>query len=308
MKSNLMVLAVVASLLTACASTQEPLPKNSQPHVVDDVVISEPLAIDYKSELAIAKLTQLINHVKIEKDKLAQLLYDRGVIYDSLGLKSLAQLDFRRALEFRPAYADAYNFIGIHLTLNGRYEQAFEAFDNALDIDPDHTYVHLNRGIALYYYGNHQLSMEDLELFYVKNPSDPYRAIWLYLAELSIDPEGAKLRLMYNANQLDKSQWSYQLVDLFLGKLDEQTFIDNMAKRLKSNRELIDRLCEGYFYLAKLKLLQGEEETAKNYFRLALSTNVYEFVEHKYARLELNRLYDKARSRFSPFGQSPKTN
>ena len=301
MKPVFLALIASASILSGCASTKK-VPNNSEPHVVNDVVITEPLMIDYKSELAVAKLSQLINHVKLEKDKLAQLLYDRGVIYDSLGLRSLAQLDFRRALEFRPAYADAYNFIGIHLTLIGQYEKAFEAFDNALDIDPEHSYVHLNRGIALYYYGNDQLAMEDLETFYVKNPTDPYRAIWLYLSEQASDPEGARLRLIYNASQLNKEQWAYQLVDLYLGKLDEQTFIENMGKQLKSSRELVDRLCEGYFYLAKLKLMQGEEEIAKNYFRLALSTNVYEFVEHKYARLELNRLYQAAKRRFNPIG------
>ena len=149
--------------------------------------------------------------------------------------------------------------------------------------------------------------MEDLEQFFVKSPADPYRAIWLYLSEQPIDPEGARLRLIYNSNQLNQSQWAYQLVQLFLGELDEQTFIDNMAKQLKSRRELLDRLCEGYFYLAKLKLQQGEEEIAKNYFRLALTTNVYEFVEHKYARLELHRLEEMAKRRFTPFGQLPNT-
>lgn len=36
----------------------------------------------------------------------------------------------------------------------------------------------------------------------------------------------------------------------------------------------------------------------KNYFRLALSTNVYEFVEHKYAKVELQKLYAKHREMY----------
>ena len=47
-----------------------------------------------------------------------------------------------------------------------------------------------------------------------------------------------------------------------------------------------------------MKLAQGDEDAAKNYFRLALSTNVYEFVEHKYARGELQKLYSKNRELF----------
>ena len=183
---------------------------------VSNVLITEPLLADYKSELAIAKLSQLINHSKLSKNNLAQLYYDRGVIYDSLGLRALSQLDFRRALELKPAYADAYNFIGIQLSLTGQYAQAFEAFDSALEINPEHSYVYLNRGIAFYYYGRAELSKTDLETFYRENSTDPYRAIWLYLSEFEIDPKLAKERLLSHATLLNKFDWPYQIVSLFL--------------------------------------------------------------------------------------------
>ena len=292
MKSYFLLVIVLVSL-SGCSSTPK-LKDNSQPHFVSNAIISEPLNIDYQSELAIARLTQLVNHAQLDKDKMAQLLYDRGVIYDSLGLKSLAQLDFHRALEVKPAHADAYNFIGIHLTLIGQYEKAFDAFDSALEIEPEHEYVYLNRGISLYYFGRYELAVKDLEMFHLKSSSDPYRAIWLYLAEVNLDPEGARLRLLYNSTLLDKQQWAFQIVQMLLGEMDENRFIKQMGEQLADNRELINRLCEGYFYLAKANLLKGEIETAKNYFRLALSTNVFEFVEHKYSRLELQTLYRQA--------------
>lgn len=299
MRITILALLLSSSLLSGCASTSSQDPEsNSRPHVVNNVIISEPLVVDYVSESNVAKLTHLINYVKLEKDKLAELLYERGVIYDRMGLRTLSQLDFQRALSLRKDYADAYNFIGIHLTLLGQYNEAFEAFDSALELEPEHSYAYLNRGIALYYYGRPELAIDDLEQFHVKKASDPYRAIWLYLAEHKIDPEGAKLRLIYNSHAIDKNLWAFQLVELFLGRIDEQTFINGMAKNVSSTRQLVDRLCEGYFYLAKLKLQEGEEEAAKNYFRLALTTNVYEFVEHKYARLELDRLYRIAKKRF----------
>lgn len=293
------LLALLSGILTGCATTQQP-PKqnNSQPFFVNNAMIAEPVAVDYKTELHIAKLTQDITTSAPTKEKLAQLLYDRGVLYDSLGLRTLAHLDFLKALELKPTFSDAYNFLGIHLTLLGRYEQAFEAFDSALELDPDHGYVHLNRGIALHYYGERgdELSVQDIETFYIKNPQDPYRSIWLYLAETEINPQEARVRLSFNARQLDPNQWAYQIVQLYLGQLSEANFIKGMGENLKNSRELSDRLCEGYFYLAKMKLAQGEEDAAKNYFRLALSTNVYEFVEHKYARVELQKLYAKNRA------------
>lgn len=292
------MLALFSGLLTGCAATNDSKTKNnSQPFFVSNAVISEPLAVDYKTELHIAKLTQAIHKSKPTKDGLANLLYDRGVLYDSLGLRTLAHLDFLKALELKPTFSDAYNFLGIHLTLLGRYEQAFEAFDSVLELNPDHAYVHLNRGIALHYFGSREeLSVQDIETFFIKDPEDPYRAIWLYLAESKLNPQEAKLRLTFNATQLDSEQWAYQIVQLYLGGISENDFIKGMRENLKNARELSDRLCEGYFYLAKMKLAQGNEDAAKNYFRLALSTNVYEFVEHKYARVELQKLYAKNRA------------
>ena len=295
------VLALFSSLLTGCAATNKTTQtkNNSQPYFVNNAVISEPLAVDYKTELHIAKLTQAIHNANPTKDGLANLLYDRGVLYDSLGLRTLAHLDFLKALELKPTFSDAYNFLGIHLTLLGRYEQAFEAFDSALELNPDHAYVHLNRGIALHYFGSREeLSVQDIETFFIKNPEDPYRAIWLYLAESKLNPQEAQLRLKFNATQIDSSQWAYQIIQLYLGQIGEHDFIRGMGENVQSARELSDRLCEGYFYLAKMKLAQGDEDAAKNYIRLALSTNVYEFVEHKYARVELQKLYSKNRELF----------
>jgi lipoprotein NlpI len=284
---------IFSMYLSGCALTDAKIADNSEPYVVNNVVIAEPFGVNFQTEIQIAKLSQLINHAELDKEKMAQLLYDRGVYYDNLGLRTLAHLDFRRAIEHKPDFADAYNFVGIHLTLLEQYAQAFEAFDSALEIDPDHNFVHLNRGIALYYYGREQLAMEDIEQFHAKAPEDPYRAIWLYFTEANTDPEGARLRLIYNAAMLSQAQWAYKIVDRMIGNISDQEFIASMTKSLASPRELNERLCEGYFYLGKMKLLEGKTEAAKNFFRLALATDINEFVEFKYARLELGRLYQK---------------
>jgi len=36
--------------------------------------------------------------------------------------------------------------------------------------------------------------------------------------------------------------------------------------------------------------IKGDQLEAMNYFKLALMTNVYEFVEHRYASVELTRI------------------
>jgi lipoprotein NlpI len=40
--------------------------------------------------------------------------------------------------------------------------------------------------------------------------------------------------------------------------------------------------------LGKFNQRLGQNASAANYFKLALATNVYEFVEHRYAKLELD--------------------
>jgi len=82
--------------------------------------------------------------------------------------------------------------------------------------------------------------------------------------------------------------WAKEIIELYLGEITQQEFIRLITANVRSNKELTERLCEAYFYLGKLNQLQGNSRVAVNFFKLALSTNVYEFVEHRYAKLELD--------------------
>ena len=57
----------------------------------------EPLQVPYRNELAIARLSEILQRAELTEAQSAQLFYDRGVMYDSVGLRSLARLDFMRA-------------------------------------------------------------------------------------------------------------------------------------------------------------------------------------------------------------------
>lgn len=63
-----------------------------------------------------------------------------------------------------------------------------------------------------------------------------------------------------------------------------------MLQDLSGPQLLAERLCEVYFYLAKWHESQQQPEQALSYYKQVLATNVYEFVEHRYARLEMARL------------------
>ncbi len=281
-KSGIAALLTALLTLSGCALTQ---PSSSAAWLTP-----EPLAVPYRTELAIARLTEILHRAELSEEQSARLYYDRGVMYDSAGLRSLARLDFMRALRLKPDMADAYNFVGIHYTLSGNFDQAYEAFDSVLELAPEYEYAYLNRGIALYYAGRADLAVPDFVKFLQLQPADPYRVVWLYLAELDLSGTAAKARLASNTAVLAADDWATKIPLFYLGKLSEQQLLNSVIDDLSSPRVLAERLCEVYFYLAKWHEAQQQPEQAIEYYKKVLSTNVYEFVEHRYARLEIARL------------------
>ncbi|MFC3033757.1 lipoprotein NlpI [Pseudoalteromonas fenneropenaei] len=284
MKLNLSVLVVLAgALLSGCQTTTPP-----ETQSVLNVPFGVPLNADYRNEIAIARFSELLTRTELPPEQQAQLFYDRGVLYDSLGLTTLARIDFNRAVKMKPDLAEVYNFLGIHHTLLQQYEQAYEMFDTVLELNDKHEYAYLNRGIALYYGARADLASKDFAAFQAHAPQDPYRSLWLFLAQSQGDTTAALQSLKSHAAQLDQNNWGTQIVALYLGQLSESDFLANLPVGIETAQSYAERLCEAYFYLAKLYQARGQEAVAIDFFKLALATNVYEFVEHKYARLELD--------------------
>jgi len=291
------IMLSIALLAQGCVSLDKTSEKSAP---MSQLVIAEPMQVSYKSEIAIARLSEVILRAEVTDEQRAQLYYDRGVIYDSVGLRSLARLDFNRALRLKPNLVNAYNFIGIHYTQMQEFMQAYDAFDSALDLAPEHEYAYLNRGIALYYGGRPELAFDDFTTFHQRQKDDPYRVLWMYLAEYQISAEQANIALKQRAANVHDKTWAKQVIRLYLGEINQRDFIAHLTDGVKSNKELTDRLCEAYFYLGKYNQLHGRDSVAANFFKLALSTNVYEFVEHRYAKLELNLMRDSIKGRVEP--------
>lgn len=279
-------IALSLALLTqACSSTN-----NNQNNSVamNHLIIAEPLPISFKTELAIANYSDFLIRVKLSDEQRAKVLFDRGALYDSVGLRSLARIDFSQAIVLDTSLAKAYNFLGVHFTQAQQFSQAYEKFDSALEIDPNQEYARFNRGIALYYGDRPELAAQDFANFHQQQHEDPYRLIWLYLAEIELDAANAKNNLKQRAVFVADRTWAKQVIRLYLGEISQAQFINELTVSVRSSKELTDRLCEAYFYLGKYNQHKGYNRAAANFFKLSLSTNVYEFVEHRYARLELD--------------------
>ena len=281
-------IVILVLFLSGCAQ----MPNQRSPQM-GNLLLAEPAPINPRAQLAIARYNYILTEASLEDAERADLLYQRGMLYDSVGLTGLAQYDYTQALSLRPDMAEAYNSIGIHYTQQMEFVQAYEAFDSSLDINPEYEFAFLNRGIALYYGGRPDLALTDLDTFMQRDTSDPYRALWRYIAQREVDEPSALAELTETQKSLNQDHWATSLVDFYLNKTSENELLSSLINGVSSQKELTDRLCEAYFYLGKYHSARGNRGVASNYFKLALSTNVFEYVEHRYARLELNRLRGK---------------
>ncbi|WP_342221391.1 lipoprotein NlpI [Candidatus Fukatsuia endosymbiont of Tuberolachnus salignus] len=252
-----------------------------------DEILATPIQATLQQEVVLARMEQILISRTLTDDERAQLLYERGVLYDSLGLRALAQNDFSQALALRPDMPEVFNYLGIYLTQAGNFDAAYEAFDSVLELDPTYNYARLNRGISLYYGGRFLLALKDLQAFYEDNPNDPFRLLWLYLVESEIDTKAARVALQQRYEKSDRGQWGWNIIEFYLSKISEKTLLKELKEDAIDNTSLAEHLSETNFYLGKYYLNQGDKSTASALFKLTVANNIHNFVEHRYTLLEL---------------------
>ncbi|WP_375748307.1 lipoprotein NlpI [Vibrio sp. HN007] len=255
-------------------------------------VMAVPLQSTLDQEIEIAKLNKLLLRSDINDELKAKAYYQRARYYESVGLKDLARIDFGESLSINPRQPLIYNHLGVYFTQSGEFDAAYEAFDSTIDLDPSNQDALYNRAIALYYGGRYQLALEDIELYSNNNPKDPYSAIWYYLIESKTNKETAKQRLAhcYEANS---GNWGWVIAGILLGEVSEEQALAYAMQGNGNNVAMAQRLTEVYFYLGKHKIAQQEYSEALSLYKLAISLNVFDYVEHGFSFLELQNIYQE---------------
>ena len=251
----------------------------------------------FEQEVMIVRISQVLLVGKMSNEERASLHFERGVLYDSLGLWALARYDFTQALALQPKMAAVYNYLGLYLLLDEDYDGALEAFNTVFSLDPDYEYTFLNRALDFYYVERYNLAEQDFLAFYQRNKSDPYRVLWLYLNELKFKPAEAQKNLAQRAVELSQDYWGTYIVQYYLGKLSVQE-LQAKAQQFatKTATQYAEILTETYFYLAKQKLNMGQIDEAETLFKLAVANQVYNFVEYRFAVFELSKLGQQAQA------------
>lgn len=278
------VFLVVLVLLTASCASRD----HSADPLMSGLFLAEPEMVSTKAQISVAHYTNSLYRVKLTEKERAEVLFQRGIAYDAMGLISLARMDYVEALKLDPALADAHNSIGVLYIQAGMYMLAYESFDSTLEINPNYDFALLNRAIALYYGGRNQLAVNDTYNYLQKDPTDPFRLLWHYIVTSENTDNVKALEMLGKARvSLSDDNWATTLVDFYLGNVSESAVIGSLLRDVNSQTQLNYRLCEAYFYLGKHSAAMGNNTKAENYFKLSLGTNVYEYVEHKYSRIEL---------------------
>ena len=281
----------VLLLLTGCRSSDWPSAK----------VVAEPLQPSSQQEMLLLRLEQVLVTAPLNDDDRIALLYERGRIYDKLGLYVLARNDFTQALLLKPNTAVLFGYLGKYAMQEQKFSAAYEAFDAILDLEPDNRSVYKDRGIALYYGDRHNLAYADLLDYYRANPDDPLAVLWLYFIELEHSAVSANQHLSQRYQSANKHDLKWQLVAFFLGKINEESVLTTLEKELTDNTLHASYLCEINFYLGKYYLSRGDSSRAYTLFKLAIASNAYAEDAHRYALLELAQLADKRSSITSKF-------
>lgn len=291
-----LVLLPLTLLLTACQSVPE-TSRNSvesnNPMVV--LPVATAVQVDYQDEVKLLRLNQLITEHKGDDKQKALLFYERGIIYDRMGLTAHSRYDFTQSINTDPTFPDAYNSFGIYLLLAQSYDEAFDAFDSAIELSEQMHYSYLHRAAGLYQVKRYSLASRDINRFYELDKTDPYRILWRYIIDSKIDASTALLNLEKERVASGDNRYAWTLIDVIAGRLSEKEFFELVGRNVKSNKEMAQRLCEAYFYLGYWHKYAGNLEQAVYYFKLTTTTNIHEFIEYKYALMALSSIQEELR-------------
>jgi type IV pilus assembly protein PilF len=140
---------LAAVLLAGCAT-------GPSPKAIKAAEIHHDLAVEaVRQDRPQEALREYDEALKSDPD-MPEAHYGRGMVMEfGFGRLRDAEVEYRRALEVRPAYSEASNALGQLLAKAGRYEEAIQAFDQALESTfyKEPWVARCNKGLTLYRMG-----------------------------------------------------------------------------------------------------------------------------------------------------------
>ena len=191
---KIILFAMSASLVAACATTSEPVrpPVNVQvqeevgftiteeAHIGGDVRAEYEIALSYLQQGRHDEGILLLEQVADAAPELSAPRIDLGVAQHRAGNLEAAEEHLLLALESNPEQPVAHNELGIIYRKTGRFDEARKSYESALAVYPGFHFARRNLAILCdLYLADLDCALQNYEAYMKTVPSDEEASMWI---------------------------------------------------------------------------------------------------------------------------------
>jgi lipoprotein NlpI len=216
-------------------------------------------------------------------------LHEKGWAFERAGNFTRAIDAFTSAVELRPDFADAYFGRAWIRDRMDQLDQASADYGHAIRIEPKFAAAYGSRGVALFYLNQLAEAEADFEqsLRFGRGELRRFAILWKYLSA-EHDGRDGEIALASDIQNIKLDRWPGVIAQFYLDTASADAVLSQAKDPDPDVRR--ERLCVAYFFIAQKQLLAGRTAQARDNFQKALDTGVTEFIQHKAAQRELDRL------------------
>ena len=184
--------AGAALTLSACGSAPpapEPQAGNMDESgfvITEDIDVSGDVRLDFDQAVRhleagqYAQAITLLERVTEKAPNATMPLIDLGIAYARVDDLENAEASMLRALELNPRHPVAHNELGMIQRQTGRFSEARQSYENALDFHPRFHFARLNLAILCdMYLADLECALRNYERYSEAVPDDEQAAIWI---------------------------------------------------------------------------------------------------------------------------------
>ena len=243
----------------------------------------------------IAAQTKLIRSGTLKGEKLTSAYCERSAMNLYLGKPKDAFADLDKADKLAPTDALIARCRGEANFRTGAFDKSAADYTRAISLDDKDAWSFQARGLDRFYSGDYEGAVTDFakatELG--DDTRRPYTDIWLSSSYRRLKkelPDDLKARAAADP----RGTWPRPVLATFTGLIKVDDLIAIVEG--KTGDDKIAASAEAYFYLGQLYLDQGDRAAAEEYFKKALATDVFPYIEFITAKFELDALAAKSES------------
>lgn len=137
-------------------------------------------AVRMLNEKAYDKAIDLLQKVIAQSPGVSAPYIDLGIAYQRTGKTEQAEKQFKAALKLIPGHPVACNQYGLLLRNSGRFEEAHQIYEQALEQFPDYYPLHRNLGILCdLYLNNLESALRHYKAYLMAKPGDEKVEMWI---------------------------------------------------------------------------------------------------------------------------------